>query len=74
MCQGKPFIKPKNTLGAGDVGIDIGPSTIAIVADEESHLKQLASELEFDATCVDVGLSLNSYVRLNTCITSLDLF
>jgi transposase len=49
VCEGKPFIKPKNTLGAGNVGIDLGPSTVAIVADEESHLKQFASELEFDA-------------------------
>ncbi|HEY9796530.1 MAG TPA: transposase [Leptolyngbyaceae cyanobacterium] len=49
VCQGKPFIKPKNYLGKGDVGIDIGPSTIAIVSESESHLKQFASELEFDA-------------------------
>jgi transposase len=49
VCEGKPFIKLKNTLGAGDVGIDIGPSTIAIVALSESHLKQFASELDFDA-------------------------
>jgi hypothetical protein len=52
VCQGKPFIKPKNTLGTGDVGIDIGPSTIAIVCDEESHLKQFASELKFDTARV----------------------
>jgi transposase len=52
VCEGKPFIKPKNTLGAGDVGLDLGPSTIAIVADNESHLKQFASELEFDAARV----------------------
>ncbi len=49
VCQGKPFIKPKNTLGRGDVGIDIGPSTIAIVGDKETSLQQFASELEFDA-------------------------
>ncbi len=49
ICEGKPFIKPKNTLGSGDLGIDIGPSTIAIVSARESHLKQFASELEFDA-------------------------
>jgi putative transposase len=49
VCEGKPFIKPKNTLGTGDVGLDLGPSTIAIVADDQSHLKQFASELEFDA-------------------------
>ncbi len=49
VCQGKPFIKPKNSLGKGDVGIDMGPSTIAVVSDTESHLKQFASELEFKA-------------------------
>ncbi len=49
VCEGKPFIKPKNTLGTGNVGLDLGPSTIAIVADGQSHLKQFASELEFDA-------------------------
>ncbi len=49
VCAGKPFIKPKNTLGTGHVGIDIGPSTIAIVASQESRLEQFASELEFDA-------------------------
>ncbi len=49
LCEGKPFIKPKNKLGKGSVGIDIGPSTIAIVSDEESHLKQFASALKFDA-------------------------
>ncbi len=49
VCQGKPFIKPKNILGQGDVGIDIGPSTIAVVADTESRLQQFANKLEFDA-------------------------
>jgi transposase len=49
VCEGKPFIKPKNTLGKGNVGIDIGPSTIAIVSDKECHLKQFASSLDFDA-------------------------
>jgi transposase len=49
VCQGKPFVKPKNTLGHGEVGIDIGPSTIAIVGDQGAALQQFASELEFDA-------------------------
>ncbi len=48
VCQGKPFIKPKNYLGTGDVGIDIGPSTIAVVSDSEAKLQQFASELEFE--------------------------
>jgi transposase len=52
ICEGKPFIKPKNKLGHGNVGLDLGPSTIAIVADDQSHLKQFASELEFDAARV----------------------
>ena len=46
VCEGKPFVKPKNTLGIGDVGIDIRPSTIAIVAKNEAHLKQFVSELK----------------------------
>jgi transposase len=52
VCEGKSFVKPKNTLGYGDVGLDLGPSTIAIVGDEVSHLKQFASELDFDAARV----------------------
>jgi len=52
VCEGKPFIKPKNTLGRGDVGLDLGPSTIAVVANDESHLKEFASELEFDTARV----------------------
>jgi transposase len=49
VCQGKPFIKPKNTLGTGNVGIDIGPSTIAVVGNKEESLQQFALKLEFDA-------------------------
>lgn len=47
VCQGKPFIKPKNTLGKGDVGIDIGSSTIAIVSEKDVQLQQFASQLKF---------------------------
>jgi hypothetical protein len=49
VCQGKPFIKPKNYLGIGDVGIDIGPSTIAVVSDSDAQLQEFASELGFEA-------------------------
>lgn len=49
VCLGKPFIKPKNYLGHGDVGIDIGSSTIAVVSDTSVQLEQFASELEFEA-------------------------
>lgn len=49
VCQGKPFIKPKNYLGTGDVGIDIGPSTITVVSDSDVQLQQFASSLSFEA-------------------------
>jgi hypothetical protein len=52
VCEGKPFIKPKNKLGTGDVGIDLGPSTIAVVSDGESHLKQFAAQLDFEVAQV----------------------
>jgi hypothetical protein len=48
ICNGKPFIKPKNSLGQGVVGLDLGPSTIAVVSDTEAHLKEFATELEFE--------------------------
>jgi transposase len=49
VCEGKPFIKPKNKTGKGEVGIDIGPSTIAIVSDTEATLQEFAHELKFNA-------------------------
>lgn len=47
VCEGKPFQKPKNKIGQGTVGLDIGPSTIAIVGDESAKLTLFASELRF---------------------------
>jgi len=47
VCLGIPFQKPKNKVGNGIVGLDIGPSTIAMVGDESARLEQFASELEF---------------------------
>jgi transposase len=49
VCLGKPYIKPKNYLGYGDVGLDLGPSTIAAVSDTDVRLEQFASELEFES-------------------------
>lgn len=49
ICQGSPFVKPKNTLGTEVVGLDLGPSTIAIVSDTDAHLKEFASLLDFEA-------------------------
>ena len=48
ICEGYPDHKEKNEIGAGDVGIDIGPSTIAIVAPEtqKAELRQFCGELK----------------------------
>ena len=48
ICEGYPDHKAKNEIGAGDVGIDIGPSTIAIVAPEtqKAELRQFCGELK----------------------------
>jgi len=47
ICQGKALQKPQNKLGKGEVGLDLGPSTIAIVGEESARLEQFCSELKF---------------------------
>jgi len=44
--EGRPYQKPKNTLGVGSVGLDIGPQTIAIVAETAAELRLFGAELE----------------------------
>jgi hypothetical protein len=44
--EGTPFIKPKNQTGSGVVGLDIGPSTIAIVGESAARLDMFAPELK----------------------------
>jgi len=46
VCVGIPFQKPNNRIGSGDVGLDIGPSTIAVVSEESASLRQFAAEVE----------------------------
>ena len=48
VCEGQPYCKPKNTIGQGVVGLDIGPSTIAVVAPEAkvAFFETLCSELK----------------------------
>jgi transposase len=48
VCEGRPFVKPKNELGKGTTGLDLGPSTIAIVGNNTAQLKEFASELQFN--------------------------
>ncbi len=48
VCEGKPFIKPHHKRQEGVVGLDIEPSTVAIVSAEkqEARLQVLADELK----------------------------
>ena len=47
ICEGKPYIKQKNTPQKGEVGLDIGPQTIAIVSKQKKYaaLRIFADEL-----------------------------
>ncbi len=47
--EGKPYQKPKNKAGTEVIGLDLGPSTLAIVPREgEAHLVVLCEELTPD--------------------------
>ena len=46
VCEGQPYQKPKNKLGEGVVGLDLGPSTIAAVGERDAFLEQFCAELE----------------------------
>ena len=49
ILEGKPLVKPKRQVGNDTIGLDIGPSTIAIVPREgEAHLKVFCEELAPD--------------------------
>ena len=46
VCEGRPFQKPQNPVGEGRVGLDIGPSTVAIVGETVAALEPFCAELE----------------------------
>lgn len=46
VLEGKPYQKPKNAPGDQLVGLDIGPSTVAIVDDGEARLEQFCAPIE----------------------------
>lgn len=48
VCEGLPYQKPQNVIGSETIGLDIGPSTIAIVGDTKAVLKQFAEEVVRD--------------------------
>jgi hypothetical protein len=48
VCEGAPYQKPEHAVGNETIGLDIGPSTIAIVGDTKAVLKQFAEEIVRD--------------------------
>ncbi len=46
VCEGRPYQKAQNGVGHGVVGLDIGPSTIAVVGPNDALLERFCPELE----------------------------
>ena len=47
--SGTPFQKPQHRLGQGIVGLDLGPSTVAVVAEQDALLQPFCPEVAPDA-------------------------
>jgi putative transposase len=45
ILEGIPYQDPEKKIGNEEIGLDVGPSTIAIVGDTKAELKQFCSEL-----------------------------
>ncbi|MCG3212561.1 MAG: IS200/IS605 family transposase ISCbt1 [Anaerolineae bacterium] len=43
--EGKPYQKPGKVIGTGEVGLDIGPSTIAFVSDTDAGLELFVADI-----------------------------
>lgn len=46
VLEGMPYQKPENRLGVGVVGLDLGPSVVARVSEQEAHLDRFCDELD----------------------------
>ncbi len=49
VCEGLPYRKPQHRLGSGGVGLDLGPSAIAVVAEQQALLQPFCPEVAPDA-------------------------
>ena len=49
VCQGTPYQKPQHQLGSGIVGLDLGPSAIAVVSEQAALLQPFCPEVAPDA-------------------------
>jgi putative transposase len=45
VCEGTPYRKPRHRIGEGEVGLDIGPSTLAVVGEEGAWLAPFCEEV-----------------------------
>ena len=45
VCRGQPYLKPQRRIGEGEVGLDIGPSTVAAVGEEAAFLEAFCEEV-----------------------------
>ncbi len=52
ICEGTPYQKAEHSLGQGSVGLDLGPSTIAMVSPIQARLDRFCRELLPDARAV----------------------
>jgi len=50
VLSGVPKIKAKNVIGCEAVGLDIGPSTIAVVGDTDAYLLEFCPEVDKPST------------------------
>ena len=64
--EGFPYIKGKNTLGASIVGLDIGPSSIAVVGTDKAKLQAFCPEVDDFSKKIEVlQRKMNRSLRLN---------
>ncbi len=45
ILEGTPYQDPEKKIGTEEIGLDVGPGTLAIVGDTKAELKQFCSEL-----------------------------
>jgi putative transposase len=52
ICEGTPYQKPQHGLGMGRVGMDLGPSTVAVVSETSARLQPFCAELDPEAAVI----------------------
>jgi putative transposase len=46
ICEGTPYYKPRHEIGQGHVGLDLGPSMVAVVTPAAARLEAFCAELD----------------------------